>query len=98
MSSSSSSSSIFSGSSRYASDFAQVISRTVQIASLPLTKMQQDRAALDDRNTALTSLDTKVGSLQTALTALGSSFGASAMQFNLSDASVLKPSVSDGAV
>ncbi len=36
-------STLFSGTSRYSADFVQVIERSVAIASLPLTQMQQQR-------------------------------------------------------
>ena len=38
---------LFTGNSRFSSDFSSVIQRSVAIASLPITLLQQDKTKLD---------------------------------------------------
>jgi flagellar hook-associated protein 2 len=64
------SSTIFSGSSRYAADFAQVIERSVAIASLPLTQLGSQRSRLSDQESAVASLAKSVSSLRSAVKAV----------------------------
>src|SRR5688572_29533611 len=64
------SSTIFSGSSRYAADFSQVIERSVAIASLPITQLGAERVRLSGQETALASLARTVSSLRSAVTAV----------------------------
>ncbi len=71
------SSSIFTGNSRFSTDFSQIIDRTVAIASLPLKQLQQQKATIDTRTAALTSMKTKVASLQSSVQALAGAFGTS---------------------
>ena len=63
-------SSIFSGSSRYAADFAQVIERSVAIASLPLSQLANDRGRFSGQAAALEELARSVSSLRSAVTAI----------------------------
>lgn len=92
------SSSIFSGSSRYASDFQSVITRSVSIASLPLHQMQTGKARLDGESSALSSLDTKFGSLQTAITNVSIGTGLASFRTTISDTSIVSASLSTGAM
>jgi flagellar hook-associated protein 2 len=57
----------FSGSSTYASDFQQVITRAVSLASLPMQALQNDVTTLQAQQSALSSLDSTFISLQTAI-------------------------------
>jgi flagellar hook-associated protein 2 len=93
---SSSSSAIFNGNSRYSADFQSIIDRTTAIASLPLTQMQNVKNGLQSRSDALDSLQSKVLSFQTAVSALTSALGSSSFQADVSGASVLSASTSDG--
>ena len=56
-------SNIFTGASRYSTDFQSVIDRSVNIASLPLLQMQQNKVKISDESAALKSLDGKLASL-----------------------------------
>ena len=69
---STSTSSIFSGTSRYSSDFQEIIDRAVAIASLPKAQMENTRNSLSAQSTALASLDDKFEALQNALNNLES--------------------------
>jgi len=64
---------VFTGSSRYSSDFSAVIQRATAIWSLPLQQMQQSRSKSNDELTALKAIQDKVVSLQTTLQAVGES-------------------------
>jgi flagellar hook-associated protein 2 len=93
-----STSSIFSGSSRYSADLQSVIDRAVAIASLPLNQLNKDKTALADQSTALGSLGDTFDSLQTAIDQLESSLGGSSYTATVSDSSVLAASISSGAL
>ena len=66
------SSTIFSGSSRYAADFSQIIERSVAIASLPITQLGTERGRLSSQEIALASLSKTVASLRSAVNAVES--------------------------
>ena len=73
-------SALFKGTSSYSSDFANVISRAVAIASLPITQLTNDKADLSSQSDELTKLDTKFTALQSAIQNIGSAMGGSAFQ------------------
>jgi flagellar capping protein FliD len=89
-------SNIFTGASRYATDFQSVIDRSVNIASLPMLQMQQSKATTSDQNAAVQALDSKVSSLQTALKSLGDSFGFGSYSIANSDASIVTARMAEG--
>jgi flagellar hook-associated protein 2 len=66
-------SSLFSGNSRFATDFQQIIERSVGIASLPLQQIQNQKSQLGQERAAVASLQTKFTALQTALSQIQSS-------------------------
>ena len=74
-------------SSQYSSDLQQVLSRAVAIASLPLNQLNSQLTTLQDRSTALNSLNGKFSALQTALQ--GVSNAAVSTSAQVSDTSVL---------
>jgi flagellar hook-associated protein 2 len=71
-----STSTVFTGTSRFSADFSQVIQRSVSIASLPLTLLQQQKTKTDDQSAALKSLNIKVSTLQSSVLGLTNGFGA----------------------
>jgi flagellar hook-associated protein 2 len=72
-------------SSKYSSDLQQVLSRAVAIASLPLNQLNSQLTDLQNRSTALSSLNGKFTALQTALQGVSSAaFSASAQVTNSS--------------
>ena len=89
-------STLFSGTSRYSADFVQVIERSVAIASLPLTQMQQQRLKTNDESAALKTVEAKVLALKASLLGMGNSLGTGSWQTASSDTSVLRPSSTDG--
>lgn len=88
---------IFNGSSRFATDFQQVMQRSVAIASLHLTQMQQQRAALTDDLTAMQSISGLVRGLKGMLGAVGDSLGKNTWQATVSDSAALKATVASNA-
>jgi flagellar hook-associated protein 2 len=87
----------FTGTSAYSTDFANVISRAVAIASLPITQLTNSKTTLTSQSTELTTLDTKFTALQTAVAAIGTALGGSSFQTSVSSPNVLNVSVGDGA-
>jgi flagellar hook-associated protein 2 len=74
-------------SSKYSSDLQQVLSRAVAIASLPLNQLNSQLTDLQNRSTALNSLNGKFSALQTALQGVSNAVVSSSAQ--VSDSSVL---------
>jgi len=62
----------FQGQSKYASDFQQVLTRAVAIASLPLRGLSNQVQTLTAQESALNGLSSTFGSLQTAIQNIGS--------------------------
>jgi flagellar hook-associated protein 2 len=92
------SSTIFTGSSRYASDFTQILDRAVAIASLPKTQLEQQKLTLNDRSGALTSLGAKAASLRSALTAVNDAVGLKRFSATSSDLTVAKATIATGVM
>src|SRR5579872_1739938 len=65
----------FNGSSKFSSDFQQVLSRAVGIQSLPLAGMQNQLSTIQSQQSTLTSLQGTFKALQTALQNINSSTG-----------------------
>lgn len=86
-------STIFSGNSRYASDFSTIIERAVAIASLPLTQLQNQKTSLDSQATALSALQAKFSALQTTLDSVGSAMGTSSYTATVDDETVARSRV-----
>jgi len=74
-------------SSQYSSDLQQVLARAVAIASLPLNQLNSQLTDLQNRSTALTSMNGKFSALQTALQGVSSAAVSTSAQ--VSDSSVL---------
>lgn len=91
-------STIFTGSSRYSSDFQSVITRAVNIASLPLTQLNNVKTTLEDRSSALSSLDSVFSNLSSAIQTLQSSTGTSSFTSTTSRSGVVRATVGDGAL
>jgi flagellar hook-associated protein 2 len=74
-------------SSRYSSDLQQVLSRAIAIASLPLNQLDSQLTDLQNRSTALNSMNGKFSALQTALQGVSSAAVSTSAQ--VSNSSVL---------
>ena len=93
-----SSTSIFTGSSAYSQDFQNVINRAVAIASLPIQTLTNQQTTLNDQSTALQGLDSKLTALQTAVSDIEDALSGSAFQTEISDTDVVSASLASGAV
>ena len=87
----------FTGTSAYSTDFNNVVSRAVAIATLPITLLTTNQTNLTNQSTELTTLDTKFTALQSAIQQIGTALGGSAFQADVSSPNVLDVSVADGA-
>ena len=87
---------LFNGTSRFSNDFTQVINRSVAIASLPLTQMQQQRTKSSDESTALKMIEAKILALQGVLTGIDGSLGTRSSQTASSDNTIVWPSSTEG--
>jgi flagellar hook-associated protein 2 len=94
---STSTSSIFTGTSQFSQDFQNVITRAVAIASLPMTQMQSDQTTYTNQATALTSLDTTFTALQSAIAGVDSAMGSASFEADVSNPTAASVTVGDGA-
>jgi flagellar hook-associated protein 2 len=93
-----STSGVFSGNSRYSTDFQAVIDRATAIASLPMGQLQNQMARLSDQTLALSGLDAKFVSLQATLANIEQAAGSGSFGATVSDTDKLSASLSAGAV
>ena len=96
-SSSSSAAATFNGSSTYAADLQNAITRAVGFATLPLTQLQNQQNDLNTRQTALTSLSTQFQGLQTALDSINTASSTESNAVTLSSNSVATATVTAAA-
>lgn len=87
----------FKGASTYSSDFQNVISRAVAIATLPINLLTTQQTALTNQSKELTALDTKFTALQTAVQKVDAALSGSSYQTETSMDKVVEVSVADGA-
>jgi len=86
----------FSGVSTYASDFQQVLTRAVEIASLPVQNLQNEVTTLTSQENALGSLQSTFSSLQGAIQAIGTA--QASLSATVSDPSVVSATASSSAL
>jgi flagellar hook-associated protein 2 len=91
------SNSIFTGTSQFSTDFQNVITRAVSIASLPITQLNADKTTLGDQSTALSGLDTKFAALQTAVSNISSAVEGGSFEASVSDDSRVSVTLGSGA-
>ncbi len=95
---SSTSSTFFTGSSAYSSDFQNVIDRAVAIASLPMNQLTSDKTTLTNQVTELQTVDSKFAAVQTAVQGISDALDGSSFDATSSDDSVATANVSTGAM
>jgi flagellar hook-associated protein 2 len=86
----------FNGVSTYASDFQQVLTRAVDIASLPMQNLQNDVTTLTGQEQALGNMQSTFSSLQSAIQAIGTA--QSSMSATVSDPSTVSASATSSAL
>ena len=84
----------FTGGSLFANDLQQVITRAVNIASLPIQQLNNEKSKLSDQSTALSSLSDQVTKLQASITSLTSAATNSTIAADVSDPSVVTATAS----
>ncbi len=92
---------IFSGNSRFASDFQTIIDRQVALANLPVTALQNQKSTLSSQSDALKSLDGKVAALQGAISSLETALGPNSYNYSMANnanTTVLSASLGAGVV
>jgi flagellar hook-associated protein 2 len=94
---STSASPIFTGSSRYSQDFAQIIDRAVSIASLPITQLTNQKNTLSAQQAAYQSLSTKFASVRFAIGNLQATTGSGFNSVASSNPAAATASISAGA-
>lgn len=92
------SSTIFSGTSRYSQDFQQVIQRAVNIASLPLTQLNQQKLNLTDQQTALNDLETKFSAIGDAISKLSGGVTSGSLQIGTGNSNVASATITGQAL
>jgi flagellar hook-associated protein 2 len=93
-----STSSIFNGTSRFSQDFQNVITRAQGIASLGISQLNNDKAVLSKQTTAMKGLDDLFRKLRDAAAGLQSALDGSNFQAQVSDTGKLTATVGSGAV
>jgi flagellar hook-associated protein 2 len=87
---------VFQGQSKFASDFQQVLTRAVNIASLPMQEMQNVLVTLTGQQAALDGLSTTFSGLQSALQNIGTA--STSVTATSSNAAAVSASASSGAL
>jgi flagellar hook-associated protein 2 len=87
---------IFTGTSAYSQDFANVISRAVAIASMPITLLTDQQTTLTNQSNELSTVDTDFTALQTAIQGISDAMSGSSYETTISDPTAVSASVSDG--
>jgi flagellar hook-associated protein 2 len=89
--------STFTGQSKFAADFQNVLSRAVQLQSLNLQTIQKQQQDESDRQSALQTLDSRFGNLQSAIDNLTVALGSGSYTGSVSNSAVASVSLSAGA-
>lgn len=87
----------FLGNSAFSADLQKVITRAVNIASLPITQLQNQLGTLISQQTALQTVGSKFQSLQNALDAIDSASSADSFSASVDNQSVASVSVGSSA-
>lgn len=97
-SSTSSGTTYFNGSSTYSAQLQASITRSVAIATLPITQLQNQQSSLTSEQTELQTLGNDFTNLQTAFTAIDTASGSGSLSATVDNNSVATASVSTGAL
>jgi flagellar hook-associated protein 2 len=89
--------SIFSGNSRFSTDFTQIIERSLRIASLPLTQLAQQQSALSQRQAAYAAIEGRMAAVSQAVDSVANALGAASYEAQASSTTVATASASAGA-
>ena len=95
---SSATSSLFTGSSQFAQSLQASITQAVNIASLPITQLQNEVTTLQNQSSDLSGIDSKFASLQTAISGIDQAMDGSSYETDISDTSVVSATPSTGVM
>ncbi len=88
---------MFNGTSSYSTDLQNIISRSVAIASMPITLMTSQQTTLSNQSTELTTVDTKFAALQKAVQGLSTAMGGASFQYTSSAPLAVTATLGNGA-
>jgi flagellar hook-associated protein 2 len=88
----------FTGVSKFASSLQQVLARAVGIASLPLSSLQAGLTTLNNRQSALQTLDANFSNLQQSISQLQGTVNSGLLSPSVSNSSVVSATVGAGAL
>jgi flagellar hook-associated protein 2 len=91
-------STLFNGTSRFSSDFENVISQDVAIASLPYQQLQNEVSTLQGQSGELSTLTGDFNSLQSAVQQLQTVTSGGLLGATSSDTTIAQPTIAAGAV
>lgn len=94
---SSSASTIFNGTSRFSTDFQNIITRSVAIANLPIQQLQNGSSDLSAQSTELTTLGSQFTTLQNAVQQLQTAVSSGSLAASSSDTTVAQTQIGAGA-
>ena len=87
----------FTGQSKYASDFQNIIDRAVQLQSLQLNQLQTQQLEDENQSAAVQSLAQSFTNLQSAITGLTTAIGSGSYSGSVADPSIASINVSSNA-
>ena len=88
----------FNGTSQYAQDLQNALTRAVRIASLPLTQLNNQKSLLTEQQQAYQSLQGKMADVSTAVGDVLSALGASSYSASTSNPQAVTASITAGAL
>ena len=95
---SSATASLFTGSSAFAQSLQASITQAVNIATLPITQLQNEVTNLQNQSSDLSGIDSKFASLQTAIAGIDQAMDGSSYETDVSDTSVVSATTSTGVM
>jgi flagellar hook-associated protein 2 len=86
------------GTSTFSTELQASVTRSLEIASLPMQALQADQSTISGQSSELSTLGNLFNSLQTALQSISSGTGTGAIQASVGDASVVSANVTGSAI
>src|SRR5581483_6624870 len=79
-------------------DFSSIITATIQSESIPMQNLQAQQTALQNKDSALTSLGSQVGQLESTITTLATQTAFTNLAATSSDTTIATVSAGSGAI
>ena len=90
-------STLFNGTSRFSTDFQNVITRNVAIATLPVTQLQQETSTLQSQSTELGAVGNLFTAVQSSIQQLETATSSGTLATGSSDTTIAQPTITAGA-